>query len=147
MKIRVSDIKVKNRIRKDLGDLQPLKESIQKLGLLHPILIDLENTLISGERRLESVKILGWEYVDVRIVDIRTKRKSSDGSGGKQYPSRIYFGRTRKSQRIIEEILLYYRLWKNFRMDFRFAGLVEAIFSKKIINLCLRFENACLIVF
>ncbi|EMO26573.1 ParB-like protein [Leptospira interrogans serovar Bataviae str. HAI135] len=75
MKIRVSDIKVKNRIRKDLGDLQSLKESIQKLGLLHPILIDLENTLISGERRLESVKILGWEYVDVRIVDIRNKKK------------------------------------------------------------------------
>lgn len=75
MKIRVSDIKVKNRIRKDLGDLQPLKESIQKLGLLHPILIDLENTLISGERRLESVKILGWEYVDVRIVDIRNKKE------------------------------------------------------------------------
>lgn len=77
MKIRVSDIKVKNRIRKDLGDLRPLKESIQKLGLLHPILIDLDNTLISGERRLESVKSLGWEYVDVRIVDIRNKKKES----------------------------------------------------------------------
>ncbi|MBM9577916.1 ParB N-terminal domain-containing protein [Leptospira sp. 201903070] len=75
MKIRVSDIKVKNRIRKDLGDLRPLKESIQKLGLLHPILIDLDNTLISGERRLESVKLLGWEYVDVRIVDIRNKKE------------------------------------------------------------------------
>ncbi|AOP34463.1 chromosome partitioning protein ParB [Leptospira tipperaryensis] len=75
MKIRVSDIKVKNRIRKDLGDLRPLKESIQKLGLLHPILIDLDNTLISGERRLESVKNLGWEYVDVRIVDIRNKKE------------------------------------------------------------------------
>lgn len=77
MKIRVSDIKVKNRIRKDLGDLHSLKESIQKLGLLHPILIDLDNTLISGERRLQSIKILGWEYVEVRIVDIRNKKKGS----------------------------------------------------------------------
>lgn len=75
MKIRVSDIKVKNRIRKDLGDLHSLKESIQKLGLLHPILIDLDNTLISGERRLQSVKTLGWEYVEVRIVDIRNKKE------------------------------------------------------------------------
>lgn len=65
----------KNRIRKDLGDLQSLQESIRKLGLLHPILIDLNNTLISGERRLESVKNLGWEYVEVRIVDIRNKKE------------------------------------------------------------------------
>ncbi|PJZ25016.1 chromosome partitioning protein ParB [Leptospira hartskeerlii] len=75
MKIRVSDIKVKNRIRKDLGDLHGLKSSIQNLGLLHPIIIDLDNKLVSGERRLECVKLLGWEYVDVRIVDVRSKKE------------------------------------------------------------------------
>ncbi|EQA46713.1 ParB-like protein [Leptospira broomii serovar Hurstbridge str. 5399] len=75
MKIRVSDIKVKNRIRKDLGDLQSLRTSIQTLGLLHPIIIDLDNKLVSGERRLECVKSLGWEYVDVRIVDVRSKKE------------------------------------------------------------------------
>ncbi|TGK09891.1 chromosome partitioning protein ParB [Leptospira fletcheri] len=75
MKIRVSDIKVKNRIRKDLGELQSLRNSIQTLGLLHPIIIDLDNKLVSGERRLECVKSLGWEYVDVRIVDVQSKKE------------------------------------------------------------------------
>ncbi|PJZ68500.1 chromosome partitioning protein ParB [Leptospira perolatii] len=75
MKIRVSDIRVRNRIRKDLGDLHGLRNSIQELGLLHPVIIDLDNTLVSGERRLECVRQLGWEYVDVRIVDVRSKKE------------------------------------------------------------------------
>ncbi|MCE9500687.1 MAG: ParB N-terminal domain-containing protein [Leptospira sp.] len=74
MKIRVSDIRVKNRIRKQPGDLSALKESINRVGLLHPIIIDLDNRLIAGERRLEAVQQLGWEHVEVKIVDIRNKK-------------------------------------------------------------------------
>ncbi len=74
MKIRVSDIKVKNRIRLDAGDISSLKESINRIGLLHPIVIDLDNRLIAGERRLEAVKQLGWEHVEVKVVEVKNKK-------------------------------------------------------------------------
>ncbi|MCB1140840.1 MAG: ParB N-terminal domain-containing protein [Leptospiraceae bacterium] len=75
MKVKVSDIIVNERVRKNSGDLTGLKESIQKVGLLNPILIDMDNNLIAGFRRLESVKLLGWDYIDVKILDIKTKKQ------------------------------------------------------------------------
>ena len=68
MQVRVDDIKVKHRIRRDLGDLSQLAESIRQHGLMNPIVINERKELIAGERRLESVKILGWQLVDVRVV-------------------------------------------------------------------------------
>ena len=75
MKVKVSDIIVNERVRKNSGDLTGLKESIQKVGLLNPILIDMDNNLIAGFRRLESVKLLGWDYIDVKILDIKSKKQ------------------------------------------------------------------------
>ncbi len=71
--MKVADIIVKNRIREDLGDLTVLKDSIQTYGLLYPILVDKNNHLIAGERRLAAVKELGWEEVDVLVRDISFK--------------------------------------------------------------------------
>ncbi|XDD49015.1 ParB N-terminal domain-containing protein [Leptospira sp. WS92.C1] len=132
MKIRVSDIKVKNRIRKDLGDLRPLKESIQKLGLLHPILIDLDNTLISGERRLESVKILGWEYVDVRIVDIRNKKERVQMEA-EENNIRLEF--TSEEQMRVQELLKRYSyttlFGRIFALILDFWDWIKRFFQKK----------------
>jgi len=48
-----------DRQRKDLGDLTELVNSIQKTGIIHPIVVDgNDNTLIAGERRLSALKIL-----------------------------------------------------------------------------------------
>ncbi|MCB1156709.1 MAG: ParB N-terminal domain-containing protein [Leptospiraceae bacterium] len=74
MKIRVSDVRVKHRIRKSTGDLEGLKESINRVGLLQPILIDLDNNLVSGYRRLEAVKLLGWEQIDARFIDVQNPK-------------------------------------------------------------------------
>lgn len=57
------------RIRKDFGDIQSLADSIQELGLLSPIIINKDHTLLAGERRLEACKLLGWTEVDVIIKD------------------------------------------------------------------------------
>jgi ParB family transcriptional regulator, chromosome partitioning protein len=73
MKVKVTDIIIKERIRKNSGDLTGLKESIQTFGLLNPIIIDMDNHLISGFRRLEAVKLLGWEYIEVKIMDAPSK--------------------------------------------------------------------------
>ncbi len=75
MKVRVTDIILTNRIRKFTGDLDGLRESIRNVGLLNPILIDMDNHLIAGYRRYEAIKQLGWEYIEVRILDIRSKRQ------------------------------------------------------------------------
>jgi ParB family chromosome partitioning protein len=57
--IAIHDIVVGDRYRKDLGDLEPLKNSITDLGLLHPVVIDGERRLLVGGRRLEACKQLG----------------------------------------------------------------------------------------
>ncbi len=75
MKVRITDIILTNRIRKSTGDLDGLRESIRTVGLLNPILIDMDNHLIAGFRRYEAIKQLGWEYIEVRILDIRSKRQ------------------------------------------------------------------------
>src|SRR5262249_22027000 len=62
--------KVGARYRKDLGDLPALAESLDRLGLLHPVVIDPPNRLIAGQRRLEAAKLLGWKNVPVRVVDL-----------------------------------------------------------------------------
>ncbi len=68
MQVRVDEIKVKHRIRRDLGDLSQLADSIKAHGLMNPIVINEKKELIAGERRLESVKLLGWQTVDVRVI-------------------------------------------------------------------------------
>lgn len=64
MQVSVHKIILENRIRKELGDLVPLMNSLQKHGQLNPIVIDEENRLIAGHRRLESAKRLGWLSVE-----------------------------------------------------------------------------------
>ncbi|MBP5402827.1 MAG: ParB N-terminal domain-containing protein [Treponema sp.] len=69
MLINISEIKVKNRIRKDLGNLEPLKDSLRRYGLLNPITIDGKNRLIAGERRLQAAKEIGWTNINAIIIN------------------------------------------------------------------------------
>lgn len=69
MIIKIEDIKVKKRVRKDLGDIDSLKESIRLYGLLNPITINADHELVAGERRLEACKALGMERINVVVLD------------------------------------------------------------------------------
>lgn len=69
MQIPIEDIKIKRRIRKDLGDINALAESLRRYGQMHPILINKKNVLISGRRRLEAAKFLGWRTINAQIID------------------------------------------------------------------------------
>jgi len=69
VQLPIEQIKIKKRIRKDLGDLDPLINSLRRHGLMNPIVVSGKNELIAGRRRLESAKILGWQDIEVRIVN------------------------------------------------------------------------------
>jgi Predicted transcriptional regulators len=63
----VDSIVVGRRHREDLGDLDPLVESIRRDGLLQPITITPDGHLICGARRLAAIKRLGWKTVNVWV--------------------------------------------------------------------------------
>lgn len=69
--IAISDIVVRIRMRKDLGDLTGLASSIREVGLFHPVVVNEHNELIAGLRRLEACKrILGWQRIPVTIINL-----------------------------------------------------------------------------
>jgi ParB family chromosome partitioning protein len=70
MLIQIDQIKVRKRIRKDLGDLETLKDSMKRYGLLNPITLDTNKQLIAGHRRLESAKQLGWTSISAVLIDM-----------------------------------------------------------------------------
>jgi ParB family chromosome partitioning protein len=73
MKVRINDIIIKKRIRRDIGDISDLMESISKFGLLNPITVTEGKELIAGYRRLQACKALGLEEIECGIVPAQTK--------------------------------------------------------------------------
>ena len=71
MLVEISQIKTQKRVRKNLGDLEPLKDSIKRYGLLNPITLTKDYQLVAGQRRLESAKQLGWTTIDAVVVDTK----------------------------------------------------------------------------
>lgn len=73
MLVNISDIKVKRRVRNDLGDLESLKTSLRTYGLLNPITLNSKYELVAGERRLEAAKQLGWTTINAQVLEIADK--------------------------------------------------------------------------
>lgn len=73
MQILISDIKIKKRVRKDLGDIEMLKESLSHYGLMNPITVNSQYELVAGHRRLEAAKSLGWSTIEAIVVDTKDK--------------------------------------------------------------------------
>ncbi|MBT3275018.1 MAG: ParB N-terminal domain-containing protein [Spirochaetales bacterium] len=69
MRMSVHDISIKTRIRRNLGDIGALMESMKKFGLLNPIVINSSKELIAGHRRLESARRLGWTSIEVVVLE------------------------------------------------------------------------------
>lgn len=69
MKVKCNKIKIGERVRKDLGDIDNLATSINIHGLLQPIGITKDNELVFGERRLAACKTLEHEEIEVIVID------------------------------------------------------------------------------
>ncbi len=61
--VKLSDIKVGDRFRKDFDGLEDLIESIRELGVLQPITLSKDLTLLAGERRLRSAIALKLDKI------------------------------------------------------------------------------------
>jgi ParB family transcriptional regulator, chromosome partitioning protein len=69
MQIPIKDIIVKKRIRRDMGDIEALAESLKRYGQISPIVISTKNVLIAGGRRLEAAKYLGWRTINAVVSE------------------------------------------------------------------------------
>jgi len=67
--IQVTEVKVHNRMRKFFGDIEALANSIARFGLLTPIVLDNDNNLIAGHRRLMAIQHLGKPEICFRRID------------------------------------------------------------------------------
>ena len=78
MKVKVSTLKhhPKNKEIYTLSSIEELMESISEVGLLQPLIIDSRNQVISGNRRFESIKKLGWEEVEVNLIEVKDIKKN-----------------------------------------------------------------------
>ena len=70
MQMKISEIKI-NPGRRDTQqrNVEELARSISAVGLMNPITITQDNTLIAGLHRLEAAKLLGWTEIACTVSD------------------------------------------------------------------------------
>jgi ParB family chromosome partitioning protein len=70
LELDVASIRVKLRPRDDDGNLNTLEQSIKQMGLLQPILVDKDDILITGGRRLQACINNGMTKIPAFRLDI-----------------------------------------------------------------------------
>lgn len=77
----ISDIVPPSKpLRVEVGDIDKLAESIRKIGLLRPIVVRTNSSgsfeILSGNRRFNACKKLGWRKITCHVVRINFLYKS-----------------------------------------------------------------------
>lgn len=57
------------RQRRELVQIDELAESINRIGLIHPIVVTRDHVLVAGERRYTAIGTLGWTHIPVQYTD------------------------------------------------------------------------------
>jgi len=72
MLLNINEIKV-NPGRRELSQsgIEELAQSIADIGLLSPVSVDEEHTLIAGYHRLEAAKRLGWTEIECSVCKLK----------------------------------------------------------------------------
>ena len=71
MLVSIREIKVNSgRRNTEPESVKALAKSISEVGLLNPITITADNTLIAGRHRLEAAKLLGWTEIECTVCDV-----------------------------------------------------------------------------
>jgi len=73
MKVSLNKIKhhPKNSEIYDLTNIEELVESISEVGLLQSIIVNEKYQILSGHRRFEAIKRLGWEEIEVEVKEVK----------------------------------------------------------------------------
>ena len=75
MRIPIAEIKITPGRRKAVpSHIAELAKSVADVGLLNPIIVNEDRTLIAGLHRLEAAKLLNWTEIDCTICDIDSTR-------------------------------------------------------------------------
>ena len=70
-KISLDSVIITNRTRKDFGDINSLADSISAVGLLQPIVINENNELTDGQRRIKAYIQLGVREIPYYRVNLK----------------------------------------------------------------------------
>jgi hypothetical protein len=71
LEIPCDQIRIGERHRKDMGDLEVLAASIATVGLLHPPVVTEDGLLVCGERRFLAMRdILRWKTIPVIVLQV-----------------------------------------------------------------------------
>jgi ParB family chromosome partitioning protein len=65
----LSDIKRTSQYLRTNTDVETLKKSIEKIGLINPLTINSDNELLAGARRYQAISELGWNNAMVHIIE------------------------------------------------------------------------------
>lgn len=133
MLINIEDIKIKKRVRKDLGDLEALKNSLRIYGLLNPITLNSKYELIAGERRLQAAKQLGWTNINAVILsnisDVdELEMELEENNQRKEFTDQELLEGYRRLEKL-RNPGFWQRLWKLIQK--LFSGLKNLLFKNK----------------
>lgn len=73
--MKVDEIIVKDRIRKDPGGMMELINDIKANGLINPVTINTDHVLLAGYRRLTACKALGMTDIPVHMVSTKSEEQ------------------------------------------------------------------------
>lgn len=122
MKVKLSQLKHHPLNEKiySLSGIESLMESIKQVGLLEPPTIDQNFQVVSGNRRFETIKRLGWEEIDVHQIYVKK---------GDEVLTLIHFNRQRikTTQELLNEYfeLESYHRKKGIGKGLRIRGVVS----------------------
>jgi|SRR3712207_243585 len=71
MLIDINKIIIKDRIRKDFGNIEELAKDIKENGLINPPVVTPEYVLIAGERRTKACQVLNYSQIEVRVMTVK----------------------------------------------------------------------------
>ncbi len=76
MQVKLTDIQIPEPIRFGTGNLDEMKETLRKYGMIHPVVVkELGNEhipqyeLIAGYLRYKAAESLGWETIEITIIN------------------------------------------------------------------------------
>ena len=71
--VKIDSILIGVRRRKKLKAIPSLARDIEKNGMIQPIVIRGDGTLVCGQRRVEAAKSLGWVKIPARRFENMTQ--------------------------------------------------------------------------